>query len=312
MAPPHAGREINLRITTRTPPVRIAAADMLAISMLPAEHAGLIIKWGMRLYAGEAVSIEDAREEAAMDDRAWTVFMQGAASLLRRQDFQDGQIVVEAFLRASEHQAKVSASKVRAVRAVSTAARIASGSKVVAMAPVATVASVNVPVVTPIERSVNGNMWDGIASALVSYGAEEAESIEATAKWRELYSCQDVLEAIHAISGRRIAKPIRYIETVLTNQATSRRGVMPTEIRLANGSTLLPRPVKRRIQVPPRSGWSFEGWTARGHFKGGATVEDRREVWRNDSGTLSYRRPDPESNRSVPTYEEDPGVYEAD
>lgn len=303
---------MNLRITTRTPPVRIAAADMLAISMLPAEHAGLIIKWGMRLYAGETISIEEARQEAVMDDRAWTVFMQGASSLLCRQDFQEGQIVVEAFRRASEHQAKVSASKVRAVRAVSTAARIASGNKIVALAPVVTAAPVHMPVAAPVERSVGSNMWDDIASALVTYGADEAESIEAVTKWREAYSCQDVLEAIHAISGRRIAKPIRYIETVLTNQATSRRGAMPTEIRLANGSALLPRPVKRRIQVPPRSGWSFEGWTARGHFKGGVTVEDRREVWRNDSGTLSYRRPDPESNRAVPTYEEDPGVYEAD
>lgn len=285
---------------------------MLAISMLPAEHAGLIVKWGMRLYAGETVSIEEARQEAAMDDRAWTIFMQGVASLLRRQDFQEGQIVVEAFLRASEHQAKVSASKVRAVRAVSTAARIASGNKVVSLAPATSGMPVHVSTIAPVEKSASGNMWDGIASALVSYGASESESIEAVIKWQEAYSYQDVLEAVHAISGRRIAKPIRYIETVLTNQSTSRRGAMPTEIRLANGTALLPRPVKRRVQVPPRSGWSFEGWTARGHSRGGVTVEDRREVWRNDSGTLSYRRPDPESNRAVPTYEEDPGVYEAD
>ncbi len=301
-----------MRITTRTPPVRIAAADMLAISLLPAEHAGLIIKWGMRLYAGEVVSIEDARQEAAMDDRAWTIFMQGASSLLRREDFQEGQIVVEAFLRASEHQAKVSASKVRAVRAVSTAARIASGGKVVAIAASLPAAAASPNILAAVGRSVSSDLWDGVVNALNSYGADNSESVEAVAKWREQYSCQDVLEAVHAISGRRIAKPIRYIETVLANQATSRRGVMPTEIRLASGSTLLPRPVKRRIQVPPRAGWSFEGWTARGHFKGGPLIEDRREVWRNDSGTLSYRRPDPDSNRQIPTYEEDPGVYEAD
>lgn len=316
-----------MRITTRTPPVRIAAADMVAMAALPAEHAGLMLRWGMRRYAeGLGVPIEEARAEAAMDDRAWSVLMQLVRPLLDAEALEAGTLVVEPFARAADNLAKVSASKVRAPVSKERAARVIDmvatraaggvrhttvsgrdGSREKATAPQSSPAVAVVP-----SSPVEAGPWEALAGDLIARGAAHAEVQSAVQRWRETYAIEDVLSALQTTSERRIAKPVKYLDTVLTNMVATRRSQMPQLIRSASDGAMLPRPVRRRIQVGPRAGWTFEGWTAKGHARGGVTVEERQQVWRNESGALSYKRPDPQGEQPIPTYEEDAGVYEAD
>ena len=321
-----------MRITSRTPPVRIAAADMIAMASLPAEHAGLLLRWGMRRYAeGLGVPVEEARIEAAMDQRAWTMFLQVARTFLDADALDAGTIVVEPFARAADNLAKVSASKVRApvsrekaAAAIGFAASLAAGgstarprvrkpSETTSSAPTVDLsAPIVIPQTTSIGSGSGSDRWADLAAEIVSRGSTEAEVAAALPGWRERYAVEDVVDAVQSIAERRVAKPVKYLNTMLANMVAGRRAAMPTEVKTATDGGLLPRPVKRRIQVGPRAGWHFEGWTARGHVRGGDAVEDRREIWRNESGTLTYKQPDPESDRTVPTYEEDPGFYETD
>lgn len=313
-----------MRITTRTPPVRIAAADMVALAALPAEHAGLMLRWGMRRYAdGFGVSIEEARAEASMDDRAWAVLIQLVRPLLDLEAFEAGKIVVEPFARAADSLAKVSASKVRAARIITMAATRAAGGVAhsnVTSSQAATTEAVPPSVAAkPVARPraaptppVDAGPWEAFAGQMVTKGASLAEVQAAIPRWQSAHTIEDMIGAMETMADRRVAKPVKYLDTVLTNMVASRRATMPSTIRTANEGALLPRPVKRKIQVGPRSGWTFEGWTAKGHARGGDVVEERRQVWRNESGMLSYKRPDPDGDQTIPTYEEDPGVYEAD
>jgi hypothetical protein len=342
-----------MRITSRTPPVRIAAADMMALASLPAEHAGLLLRWGMRRYAeGLGVSVEDARAEADMDQRAWGMFMHVAKPFLDPVALDLGNIVVEAFARAADNLARVSAAKVRtpvskeiAAKAIMFAAtRAAGGTQARPRSSVARDADGDVPPVSAegapsvhitAAPSVDGDegddvavappkrrrspaaaepadAWTPIAGEFVKRGCDPADVAATVSRWRDRYAPEDVVDCLQSITQRRIAKPLNYVDTMLTNMLTARRSGMPAPVRNASEGSLLPRPVKRRIRVGPRSGWHFEGWTAKGHQRGGETVEDRREVWRNEAGGLSYNKSDPDSTRPIPTYEEDPGLYETD
>jgi hypothetical protein len=154
--------------------------------------------------------------------------------------------------------------------------------------------------------------WAPVASELSARGATQAEIDGAMARWPLHYTVQDAVEALQSVAGRRIAKPVRYLDTMLGNMAASRRSAMPPTTREATQGSLLPRPVRRQIRVGPRAGRTFEGWTAKGHPRGGEAATDRRQIWRNETGGLSYNAPQPDEGRPVPTYEEDPGLYETD
>lgn len=334
-----------MRITSRTPPVRIAAADMVALASLPAEHAGLLLRWGMRRYSdGFGVAVEDARVESMMDPRAWSMFLHVARPFLDVAALDAGTIVVDAFARAADNLAKVSASKVRAPatreraeRAIGIAAmRAAGGARAGTAAPArsptaAARTDIQVPTpVTPptIDIAMPGpvafmdastpppvadpDAWAPVANELAVRGATQAEIDGAMARWPTLYTVQDAVEALQSIANRRIAKPVRYLDTMLGNMTSSRRSAMPPATREATQGSLLPRPVRRQIRVGPRAGRTFEGWTAKGHPRGGEAVSDRRQIWRNETGGLSYNAPQPDEGRPVPTYEEDPGLYETD
>jgi len=299
-----------MKITTRTPPVRIAARHMVAIAGLPAEHAGYLIRWGMRHYAdGHGMPVAEARAEARMDDRAWGVLIDTAGRLVDTKALAAGFVVVTPFDEARTELARVSASRIRAVR---TVAAVANGG----MRPVAATHRERAP--APVREPVQQRQapapppemgpWDQVAAALAARGATATEVEEAIATWRRNHVVQEVVEAIALLDGRHIARPVRYLDKILKNALAERREAMPNQVRLANPGPMMPKPVKRKIVTGPRAGWTFEGWTARGHQQGGATVDERREVWRNDSGTLSYKRPD--ETTTIPTYDEDPGLYE--
>ena len=277
---------------------------MIALASLPAEHAGLLLRWGMAAYGGGGgVPVDEARRYSGYDDRAWNLFLQSIGGMLDQEALVRGEVTVTAFASAARRQAGVSAAKVRAPRPsmrVDIAATGTDGSRAV----------LAMPSPHPPSPPVVAGPWEAIAATLAARGASEAEVAEAVTEWRRVHMPDEVVEALQLLSDRRIARPVRYLRTILENGRAARRQTMPSQIRMASQGPLLPRMVKRRVVVAPRAGWTFEGWTARGHGKGGVTLEDRREVWRNDSGTLSYKRP--EQGVVVPGYEEDPGVYEGD
>lgn len=390
-----------MRLTSRTPPVRITAADMVALASLPAEACGLLVRWGMRAYSdGHGIPVGEARLEAGMDDRAWSAFVGVAGVHLDRSALQAGFVLVLPFMRAADSLAAVSAARVRDVKrehaaatpirsavgaghalrgpnrpdararsaAVSVAidvkpplsvaphrttsetsatttapasigvipttatppatmpAEIAQGPAAKPRRPARSKSSksdgadvVGTVVRVPVQADMLDNLaalppavphdpWRDVAAALAARNVRPSDADTAVAEWRTRHSIADVMAAMQATADRQIASPVRYIGTVLSNQTAARRETMPNAVRLANGGPVLPRAVKRRIVVGPRAGWVFEGWTARGHDKGGVSVEDRREVWRNDAGTLSYKRT--EAGKAIPTYDEDAGVYE--
>lgn len=335
-----------MRITSRTPPVRIAAADMMAMASLPPEHAGLLLRWGMRRYAeGLGVAVEEARTEADMDQRAWTMFIHVARPFLDPVALDLGNLVVEPFARAADNLARVSASKVRkpvtkeeAAKAIMFAAARAAGGSQARARPVpearmdplpspppsveitaapAGAAEVQIDAVPPKPRRsatavAHTDAWTPIIAEFVSRGSPVDDVNDAVSLWQQRYAPEDVVDCLQSIAERRIAKPVKYVDTMLSNMVAARRSNMPATVRTASEGSLLPRPVKRRVKVGPRAGWQFEGWTARGHQRGGETVEDRREIWRNEAGGLSYKKSDPDSTRPIPTYEEDPGLYETD
>lgn len=304
-----------MKITTRTPPVRIAARYMMELAALPAEHAGYMLRWGMKQYAeGHGVPVADARLEARMDDRAWSIMMETVRGLIDDKALAAGFVVVVPFEEARRAMAKVSASRVRQVAATAKAVNASVTRAPVPSRPMPTVSS-EPRISDTASRTISVSSsksapWDQISAMLTERGADPTEINEALERWRRSHIITDVIEAIALLDGRHIAKPVRYLDKILSNALAERRQAMPNQVRIANPGPLMPRGVKRRIKVPPRAGWTFEGWTARGHAQGGATVDMRREVWRNDSGALSYKRPDEAA--TIPTYDEDPGVYETD
>lgn len=303
-----------VKITTRTPPVRIAAADMLAIAAMPPEVSGLLLRWGMRHYAdGSGVPIDEARREARMDDRSWAMLLDVAKAMLDTEAMDAGFVVVTAFHRAADRLAAVSASRVRTAvpRSVAVGGATVRNHRRSEAAP-SGVQKTDAPAPRAAAPPSDPDEWTAIAAALVGRGANPSEVGEAVEGWRQRHPIEEVMTAVHNIAERRISKPVRYIQTMLDNALAARRASMPSAVRIANAGPMMPRPVKRRIQVGPRSGWTFEGWTARGHPRGGPTVADRQEVWRNEAGTLSYKRSDPDRPTPVPNYDEDAGLYETD
>ena len=151
---------------------------------------------------------------------------------------------------------------------------------------------------------------DAVLSSLSQAGVPDFDARGAATRWEREYGHDAVLAALSTLSGRQIAKPISYLDKVLKNDQSQRVRDMPKEVRLANPGPVLPRPIRRRIQVGPKAEWEFEGWTPRGHRRGGSIPTERLAVWRTDAGTLNYRKPAP--GQRVPDFDEDPGVFEQD
>lgn len=134
-------------------------------------------------------------------------------------------------------------------------------------------------------------------------------------RWGEPF----VRSAIEAIPDKDIARPISYLSSILTNLASEagepsarsgreRLSGGPQTTQEASLGPSMPRKVKRRITMRPGASWELVGWTARN--REGSPATGRHQVWRTESGDLRYK-PAP-SSETIPTYEEDPGVYAYD
>lgn len=299
-----------MKITTRTPPVKIAASDLIALTSLPPEYSGLLLKWGMSLYAdGTAVPVEIAKAESGYDEKSWVNFIHVVRPQLNHEALADGKIKVTAFEKAADHQAKISATKARAasaaraVKVIKIAAQIAQGQG-------KSIIDKTLPKNGAEFASVDN--WDRIAKSFLDRAVPHAEVHSAIARWKQDHSIEDVISAMTTLGTKNITKPVRYVETVLSNMRASRNIAIPDYRYAHEHPVIRPRPVKRKIKVEPRHTWRLEGWTAKGHIEGGPNVADRKQVWRNDSGTLTYTAPQVSSVAEIPTYEQDPGIYEID
>lgn len=309
-----------MRITKRTPPVRIAAADMVALAALPAEHAGLLLRWGMRLYGdGDAPTVQEAMQDGRLDARGFAVLVDGVRALLDPRELARGRVAVRCFADAAAARDRVSVSRVRStVFATEEAVRAAAGSKErrdatagrrpTAVTPTDAAPTPASPESIPELRDAAPDERDAIAAALVSRGVAEEDAIAATSRWIALHGLRETYDAVAGLADRRIAKAVPYVDRVLENGRSQRTSDMPSAVLMANRGGALPRPVKRRIHVGPRASWEFLGWTARGHGRDGGVRGARREVWRTDAGTLVFQNARP--GVEIPDYSEDPGVYD--
>lgn len=285
-----------MRINARTPPIRLEASFMADLMHLPAEHVGILVQAGMILYAeGRSPTVDEMRSRCAVDERSWTIFIQTSRRHIDQQDLAAGIITIEEFRRAGEHRDNVSAARVRTIQK-ETVLQAAVGEGAVRS--------------TNTERKrPEDDMDPAHLGFLVAAGAKPEEARSALARWYRDYGAAEVSMALPLIEGRRIARPVKYLETVLQNNRQEAVKSMPASIRLASGGKS-PRAIRRRIQMASGAPWTQEGWTAKGHARDGGTREGRMAVWRTDSGALSYKHPDDLS--AVPDYDEDAGVYEAD
>lgn len=326
-----------MRLTTRTPPVRIAAADMVALAALPAEHAGLLLRWGMRLYGdGERLTVDQAMADARLDTRGMSVLLDGVRGLLDPAELAQGRIAVRCFAEAAAARDRVGVARVRAraVEGVRAETAVASGAAVRPARrsrpsePELPFAADRGPPAPPSSRPApepvpDGNApasggreeevdapseRDAIVAALVHRGVAGPDAVAASSRWIATHGLRETYDAVAALADRRIAKVVAYVDRVLDNARTQRSSDMPSAILMANRGGALPRPIRRRIQVGPRASWEFLGWTARGHGRDGGTREARREVWRTDAGTLAFQ--DAPAGKIIPDYSEDPGVYD--
>jgi hypothetical protein len=140
------------------------------------------------------------------------------------------------------------------------------------------------------------------------------------AEWIGRWGEPFVRSGVEAIPNKQIARPLSYLSSILTNLAkeAGAGGPARTAARTAPGAPhdadpavqglRMPLRVKRRVSVPPGAAWEQLGWTARG--REGDTGPARRQVWRTESGDLRYMDAPPSD--TIPSYEEDPGVYAYD
>ena len=181
--------------------------------------------------------------------------------------------------------------------------------------------SSTLPVSRPSAGSSRSEVPAEFVRRLLEAGPVDADNARRQlALWIEKWGEPFVQTALDAIPNKKIARPISYLSTILTNLAKEAAGTTPTEKKTAKPSEAskdvsrgdhgarLPRRVKRRVNMPPGASWERLGWTAKGHEGDRGTT--RMQVWRTESGDLRYM--DAPASETIPTYEEDPGVYAYD
>lgn len=265
----------ELRVTSRTPSIKLDAGFMLQASELPDTLAGKLLRWGMDNYQNktplfsEWLILNDNNREALI-------------TYLDPDELKARRLVVLAF-----EQSAIKAREVSASRANARAHRQ--------------------DVAGPeVERE-----WPdphGHIAQLNAIGMTPTEAVTHLRRWMPAYGLHEVDQALSRMNGRRIDRPGPYLDRILKN---GRQHLSPVAPEISDGKiTTTPRPVRRRVQVTPGTRWTLVGWTSKGHPRDGGSVPTRKQAWRTDTGMLNYMpAEDPNTN---PTYEQDAGIYETD
>lgn len=262
----------ELRVTSRTPAVKLDAGFMLQASELPDALAGKLLRWGMDNYQDKTPLFTEWLDLDPEDKKIIEPYLDGAELKARR-------LIVIAFKQSALKAREVSASR---AHARSQRQDIAD----------------------------NDREWPdphGHITQLNAIGMNNQQAVEHLRRWAPVYSVEEINMALARIDGRRIDRPGPYLDKILKNGRRHLPGVAPETGERKNDK---PRPVRRRTQVTNGARWEFVGWTCKGHARDGGTPETRKQAWRTDSGMLNYMpAEDPSTN---PTYEEDAGIYEAE
>jgi hypothetical protein len=269
----------ELRVTSRTPAIKLDAGFMVQASELPDELAGKLLRWGMDNYQDKTPLFSEWLGLSDNDQKT-------IAPYLDTDELKARRLVVVAF--------EESAIKAREVSATRAHAR-----------------SHRQDVAGPeVERE-----WPdphGHVAQLKAIGMTATEAVTHLRRWMPTYGTDEINQALARINGRRIDRPGPYLDRILKN---GRQHIGQDAPEVGDGksnasATASAKPVRRRVQVTPNAPWVFVGWTAKNNPRDGGTVETRKQAWRTDAGGLNYMpSDDPSSN---PTYEQDAGIYETD
>ena len=239
----------ELRVTSRTPSIKIDASFMLQTAGLPDAISGKLFRWGMDNYHNKTPLFT---EWLKLDQKIKDI----VSPYLDQCELKAGRLIVVAFKQSALKAKEVSASRAQARLQRS-------------------------------DLSEADREWPdpyGHIRQLNDIGMTNQEAVENLRKWVFEYSNEEINMALSRIDGRRIDRPGPYLEKILKNG----RKHFPYIVSEKNDGKKIAKAVRRRIQVAAGSRWEFVGWTSKGHPRDGGTSNTRKQAWRTDIGTLNY------------------------
>lgn len=133
---------------------------------------------------------------------------------------------------------------------------------------------------------------------LTDLGVSPSQAEAKVAFWMKKSGAEVVAQAFAAAEGKALQAPLAYIDRVFTNLHEEKQ----------NSSARARRPVPVRRNIPATGRWDRIGWAA----EGGPTSPsgERKIAWRTDTGRIRWLRAEP--GEEIPSFTEEPGVYEID
>ena len=239
----------ELRVTSRTPSVKIDAGFMLQAAGLPDAISGKLFRWGMDNYQDKTPLFTEWLE---LDQKVKDLI----EPYLDRSELEARRLIVIAFKQSALKAKEVSASRAHARSQRN-------------------------------DLSEADREWPdpyGHIKQLNDIGMTNQVAVEHLRRWVVEYSSEEINVALGRIDGRRIDRPGPYLEKILKNG----RKHLPSIMSDTKDGKGMAKVVRRRIQVAAGSRWEFVGWTSKGHPRDGGTPETRKQAWRTDTGTLNY------------------------
>jgi len=272
---------------------------MERIAGLPPSSAGRFIAWGWRCFNGETIFLDDEmrRDPEARDH------LSAGSDMLDPTALAMNIIDVTAFSAAREKEKDISAKRA-----------VAREQRFVDKGPSGNV--VAFPVFadgSPSRRDRGGRIPDADRTGqgraaianLEQHGVGSATARQAVNGFASTHGVDAVLSVTERMKGRRVANPVRYLESALKNE---RQDLVTTPAKSGPGGA--PRPVRRIVPATKDGAWTFLGWTCMGHPKAGSSLEGRRKAWRTDTGRIVYKLA--EEGETPPSFTSDPGICEVE
>ena len=284
---------------SRVPPLKIPRAVMEQIAGMPPSSAGRYLSWGWRCFNGESIFLD----EEEMKDPEARKHLSVGADLLDPTALAMNILDVVAFSEARDKERDISRKRAKAreqrfvdkepERNVVPFPRYADGT------PAGNGTNRDhVPFAsTPHGRAAVAN--------LETHGVGPATAGQAIERFAGTHGIEAVLSVTERMKGRRVANPVRYLESALRNE---RADVVTTPALSGPGGA--PRPVRKTVAPSKDGAWTFLGWTCLGHPKAGSSVDSRRKAWRTDAGRIVYKPA--EEGETPPSFGQDPGICEVE
>ena len=285
---------------SRSTPVKIPQSFMKATAAMDPATAGRLLQWGWRNYRGEVIHLADETQHSTKDDILRTLTI--GAKLIDSDALAIGFIEVSCFMEARIRAIKLSKTraKARSTRFEQEENNVIPMARYASEGPAIPLSSETVSrtkqeqdrikLATPLRAGIG---------EMLALGLTLAEATSFMKDLTENYDPDMILQAAIKMRGRKIANPERYLRRTLQNDQLN----PPADYKG-------PKAVRRFVLVPRNSEYQHVGWTPEGHPRAHPGVAGRKKVWRTDAGKLAYKKPD--AGETIPTFSEDPGIYEVD